>query len=463
MFVYNDCRRDARVLREAATLTAAGHSVTVMARPADAASATGDLDTVDGIEIRRVPLSAGRRTAWQWFSAPWRLIRPWSRALRASVVRWPGALPRTLWLLLAGVASLPWLGLRAAVHVLAGTHPGRRSSVEWLARWQIIVLGWASAAAAAAPPADAWHAADREGLAAAGGGRRRAGGRLVYDSHEIFLEAASAATLARPAKWLLARGERRWARAADAVVTVNPSIANELARRLRPTRLVVVHNCPARWTPEPGAADLLGTAAQVPAGAPLLLYHGVFARHRGLEQLALASLEPGLERAHVVYLGYGSGRSWLEALALDARFDGRLHVLDAVDPAVLLDWVAGADVEVIPGQPSTLNHRLSSPNKLFEALAAGVPVAVMDFPYVRGLVLDDPDGPLGAVCDPTDPAAIAVAIRSIIELAPDARADLRRRCLQAAHERWNWETEAAKLVDLYASLAAGPDASGHAA
>ena len=151
------------------------------------------------------------------------------------------------------------------------------------------------------------------------------------------------------------------------------------------------------------------------------------------------------------------------ALALDARFEGRLHVLDAVDPAVLLDWVAGADVEVIPGQPSTLNHRLSSPNKLFEALAAGVPVAVMDFPYVRGLVLDDPDGPLGAVCDPTDPAAIAVAIRSIIELAPDARADLRRRCLQAAHERWNWETEAAKLVDLYASLAAGPDASGHAA
>ena len=123
-------------------------------------------------------------------------------------------------------------------------------------------------------------------------------------------------------------------------------------------------------------------------------------------------------------------------------------------PAVLPLWVASADVGVMPIQASTLNHRLSSPNKLFESLATGLPVVVSDFLEMRRIVLDDPDGPLGAVCDPSDPASVAAGIRSIVDLDPDARDALRRRCLRAAHERWNWETESAKLVALYDSLAA---------
>jgi glycosyltransferase involved in cell wall biosynthesis len=71
---------------------------------------------------------------------------------------------------------------------------------------------------------------------------------------------------------------------------------------------------------------------------------------------------------------------------------------------------------------------------------------------MRRIVLDDPLGPLGAVCDPTDPASIARAIRSILDLPPAERAALRARCRQAALERWNWEIEGAKLVALYERL-----------
>jgi glycosyltransferase involved in cell wall biosynthesis len=237
-----------------------------------------------------------------------------------------------------------------------------------------------------------------------------------------------------------------------ALVTVNPAIGAELEKRLPVKRTVVVHNCPPRWTPPAQPQNLLRAAAGIPADVPILLYHGVFTNHRGLSQLAMASLEPGLECAHVVYLGYGASRPEVDGLAADPRFGGRVHVLDAVDPSVLIDWVAGADVGVIPGQPSTLNHLLSSPNKLFEALAAGVPVAIMDFPYVHQIVLEHPGGPLGTVCDPTDPASIARAVREIIERSPDEQAALRRRCLEAAHERWNWESEVARLVELYAWL-----------
>jgi glycosyltransferase involved in cell wall biosynthesis len=290
---------------------------------------------------------------------------------------------------------------------------------------------------------------------------------VVYDSHEVFLESGTYAELPGWVRRWIGRLERRLATRAAAVVTVNPLIGEELTKRFPIRRLVVVHNCPPRWEPPAEPVDHIRRVTGIGADEPALLYHGGFAAHRGLEQMAEAILEPGLETAHAVYLGYGSQREMLDRLAAEPRFNGRLHVLDAVDPDVLIEWVAGADVGVIPGQPSTLNHLLSSPNKLFEALAAGVPVAIMDFPYVRRVILDDPDGPLGTLCDPTDPASIASACRAILELSSEARADLRARCLKAAHERWNWETESARLVALYADLSAQvgvdvPAASGTA-
>src|SRR5664279_3615515 len=60
----------------------------------------------------------------------------------------------------------------------------------------------------------------------------------------------------------------------------------------------------------------------------------------------------------------------------------------------------------MPIQDSTLNHRLSTPNKLFEALAAGVPIVASDLPELRRIVMEDPAGPLGVLCNPTHPVTI---------------------------------------------------------
>jgi glycosyltransferase involved in cell wall biosynthesis len=184
---------------------------------------------------------------------------------------------------------------------------------------------------------------------------------------------------------------------------------------------------------------------------PLVLYHGLFGMSRGVEHMAQAILLEGLEEVHAVALGMGS-RERLDEWSEEPRFGGRLHVLDAVPPTELLDWVRGADVDVIALQSTTLNHHLCTPNKLWESLATGVPVVVSDFPIMRKIVMDDPDGPLGAVCDPAEVGSIAEAIRTIIDGSPGDRAALRDRCLRAAHERWNWETEAARLLDLYAGI-----------
>lgn len=467
MFVFNDCRTDARVLREAATLTAAGHAVTIMARPTDNAARVGDRETRDGFEIVRVPIPHAWRRWWIWVRYPWR-ARSWLLfRVRNALSRPPIGLVNAATAIALAVAMLPWVAIRGAWYVFwnRGRKPPPGGSLsDWLVRWRFAILGWADAAAREAPLADVYHGHDLTGLPAALRAAARNGGRVIYDSHEIFLESG---TNARRPGWIrsrFARIERGWVARADALVTVNESLAEELGRRYAPRRTVVVHNAPGRWDAPPASAapgasgsaapgDLIRRVAGIPAGESIALYHGGFSAHRGLEELAGAILEPGLERVHAIFLGYGSMRSWLDAQVAEPRYGGRLHVLDAVPPDELLPWVASADVGVMPIQASTLNHALSTPNKLFECLAAGVPVVASDFPEMRRIVLGDPDGPLGAVCDPASVADVARAIREIVELPADAMAELRRRCLKAAHERWNWETESARLVALYADLA----------
>ena len=110
-----------------------------------------------------------------------------------------------------------------------------------------------------------------------------------------------------------------------------------------------------------------------------------------------------MERHHLAILGFGSIRDELEAMAAEPRFGGRVHVLPAVPPDDVVDWVGSADVDVIALERSTLNHWLCTPNKLWESLTAGTPVVVSDFPVMRRIVMDDPAGALGTVCDPVDP------------------------------------------------------------
>ena len=73
-------------------------------------------------------------------------------------------------------------------------------------------------------------------------------------------------------------------------------------------------------------------------------------------------------------------------MAGDPRWQGRVHLLDPVPPADLLPWVSSADVGAMPNPGGTLNDKYSSPNKLFECLAAGIPVVASDVATIRRIV-----------------------------------------------------------------------------
>jgi len=400
---------DSRTRRIAAGLAGRGHAVTVIARWGE------------GLPAEET-LAAGER-----------IVRPRSRADRTRPASSPASVGRSA--RLTGVAHLVRDGRR-----MVGTALG--------------VLDHRRVARKVDPGADIYHGMAFMGIPIALDLARRQRAKAIYDVRDIYLDSTNLSRLPGYVRAVLARLERGWARRADRVLTVNDACADLLARRMGVRRPAVIYNAPPRRAaPDPASHrfhDVLGLSP----GTPVVLYQGGFVANRGLDTLLEAmAMVPA---ADLVLLGYGPLRDELLARAADPALGGRVHVLPAVPPEELADWVACADVGVMPNQPRTLNERLSTPNKLFESLAVGLPVVSSDFPERRRIVIDDPDGPLGAVSDPTDPAALAAAIRSILEQDPAARADLRARCLKAAHERWNWETELERLLGVYGELTGKP-------
>ena len=406
MALYSDLAYDSRVLREAGTLARAGYDVTIACLPD---------------ESQQPDLPEGTRML---------AVRPTA----ASVL--PGS-------------DNPFFATgRGRLVSLA-----RR--IEWLQDYVRNLRSWGRQVVAACGPVDIWHVHDLTGLAAIGP-LLASDVPVVYDAHELFLETGTALRLPKPARRLLRAYERRLISRVSAVVTVNDGLAAVIRRRYRPARLEVVHNCPDRWSQPLGAPSRIRDAAGIRGGEPVILYHGALGAERGIEQLMDALLLPGLADSHLVLLGFGPKRDQYVDSAGEPRWRGRVHVLDPVPPSDLLSWIASATIGAMPIQASTLNHYLTTPNKLFECLAAGVPVVASDFPAMRRIVLEDPDGPLGTVCDPSRVEDLAAALRSLLELEPGAYESLRARCAAAAAARWNWETESGRLTALYAELAPVP-------
>jgi glycosyltransferase involved in cell wall biosynthesis len=259
--------------------------------------------------------------------------------------------------------------------------------------------------------------------------------------------AANLARLRGPIKAVLARMERGWARAANRVVTVNQPYATELARRFGVPMPVIVMNCSYRFSPPAPPPRRFHELLGLDPETSVVLYQGGFSFGRGVEQLMEAiHLVPG---GVLVVMGYGARHAEFRAAAERPENKGRIHLLPAVPPTELLDWVASADVVGVLFQHDTLNNYLSTPNKFLEAMAAGVPSVCSDHPGMGPIARETG---CGIAVDPSDVKAIAAAIRSMVEAPPDARASLRARALVAAHETYNWETQVQALLEEYTRL-----------
>lgn len=246
--------------------------------------------------------------------------------------------------------------------------------------------------------------------------------------------------------------------AADSVICVSEPVAEWVARRVADAAHVrVVPNGvdttfirPHTPVPEERGTSLEGSTPEGEASTPFVVgfvgtlkpWHGVEVLLEAFARLARAD---GTTRLRLV--GDGPQREALEEQALRLGIRDQVDLVGAVAPEGMPAELAAMDVAVAP-YPE-LPDFYFSPLKIYEYLAAGLPVVASDIGPCSA-ILDD--GGLGVLVTPGDPtvlAAVLAGLRSDRRL----RTELGQAGRQAAVARHDWSLVVDRIL---ATLPARP-------
>jgi glycosyltransferase involved in cell wall biosynthesis len=162
---------------------------------------------------------------------------------------------------------------------------------------------------------------------------------------------------------------------------------------------------------------------------------------------AFAGLAASDPAARLRLVGHGPQAEALAQQANGLGLAGRVELVGSLPPERVPSALQGFDVAVAPYDDPEQDY--FSPLKVFEYLAAGLPIVASDVGQLRELL--DVDGePAGLLVPPGDPAALRQALCA---LAQDAalRHRLGNRARRLAVQRHRWES----VVDRAVSPALG--------
>lgn len=201
--------------------------------------------------------------------------------------------------------------------------------------------------------------------------------------------------------------------------------------------------------PQGADLDLFGPHAapwrpdSVPRDAVLAVYAGAHGTANGLHQLLDAAALLRGTPLRLLLVGEGACKAALMARA--AAEDLPVTFLDPLPKPRLAQLLAGSDIGLLCLAPVPAFAELSAPNKLAEALAAGLPV-VANVPGRTARLLAECG--CGIAVPPNDPAALAFALRGLAE-TPARRAAMGHAARHLAEMRF----DAGRIARDFAALA----------
>ena len=304
---------------------------------------------------------------------------------------------------------------------------------------RMIGLTWRAFCLALRQRADLYHFHDPELLPVGFLLKLLSGAKVIYDVHEdvprqIIGKHWIPGFLRRPVAGVFSVIEKVCAQRLHAIIPATEAIARHFKAH---RNLVVIHNYPdLRMLPEV-------TQCTGRRGGSLLYIGGISLARGGIEMVSALANVPESMGVRLTLIGR------FVPAELESQVRG-LSAFRCVDYLGTLPWetawgsASGAAAGLVLFHPGP-NHTEALPNKLFEYMAAGIPVIASHFPLWREIVEGNE---CGLTVDPLDPQAIADAICYLIE-HPDEAREMGRRGREAVERMYNWETEAKKLLAVY--------------
>ncbi|MBC8484569.1 MAG: glycosyltransferase [Bacteroidetes bacterium] len=213
--------------------------------------------------------------------------------------------------------------------------------------------------------------------------------------------------------------------------------------------MTFVMNCPPRIKLTEKDTFRIREELKIPETKKIVVYIGKSMPGRGIKRILLALSR--LNNIVLVLIGkYNDSQidEWEEKF----RLKNRIKSIGPFHYSEVIKVISGADLGLVLIKNTCLSYYYSTPTKLFDCMAAGVPVMTSNFPAMENIVLNNSVGPIGGCVDPSRPNEIAKALIKIIDSDP---AEYNRMKINAQNlhlGQYNWENQERKLFTVYDSI-----------
>ncbi|MCW3129554.1 MAG: glycosyltransferase family 4 protein [Methanophagales archaeon] len=269
---------------------------------------------------------------------------------------------------------------------------------------------------------------------------------LVYDAHEHYASLiASNRIFPKIIRgiigWVSFKSELTLSRFADYIIVVRGDLETIFEKVNENVEIIYV--CP----------DLSFFPLKKVNREDLVIYVGaVDIEKRGLDVFLASLVIVSKKIKHIKYLVVGTIPE--DDLSFATEYLNRNNMADRfeytgwVDYNAVPEYLRRAKIGVILLQPVYYNNIMGIPNKLFDCMAAGIPVIASKFPNISKIVKE---ADCGILVDPTDAEDVADAVVYLVEHPEEAKR-MGENGRRAVEERYNWDKMEEKLLKLYGTM-----------
>lgn len=227
--------------------------------------------------------------------------------------------------------------------------------------------------------------------------------------------------------------------AARGVVAISGGVAEDLrALGVTEDRVLVEHDA-ADLAPFDGRTSRAAARAalRISSERPLVVYVGSLLPWKGVEILVdAAGFVPEAD-----FLVVGGAPEEVARLTRRAEGLANLRFDGHQEPGLVPNYLIAADVFCVPNRSEpAISARYTSPLKVFEAMAAGIPMVVSDLPSLRDILSDEE----AEFVAPDSAAALGEGLRRLIA-DPNRRYHMGKR-LRIRAPRHSWSRRAERIL-----------------
>ena len=265
------------------------------------------------------------------------------------------------------------------------------------------------------------------------------GSKLIYDAHE--LEVYRNPPMPWHQKNFTKYLEKKYAKKADCIITVNDSIARILEKNLsRKQPVYTIRNTPIL---DSYKGKSLREKLNFSDKEKILIYVGKVSSNRGLEWVIEVLQQ--MPEIHFICVGHQDKQiaDNLQIMSKKYNVENRVHLLPPVPHTEVVEFVKDANIGICAINPVTKSYYYSLPNKVFEMSMAGLPVIATDLPEIKNF-LDQIDN--GYYFTPDKKEKIVSLVQEILKKIENNPEQFNNIATKARTHRW--ENESKKLVEV---------------